>query len=284
MRLSDCARLFSLGAIWGSSFIFMRIISPALGPVTTAAFRLLVAACALIVYCVYTRCSLHWQRNWWHYTVVGLLNSALPFLLYAYAALHIPACYSAVLNATSPFFGAFFAYLWLNEKLSKTNILGFVLGITGVIIFGCVGTLPLTLQVGYAALACLISAITMSIGSIYIKLYVQSTPPVALATGSVVVSTAFLLPGVFIMPPQLPITTTVLLNVCAFGLMCTALAYLLYYRLVADIGPAKALTVVFLLPVFGMIWSVIFLGETVTASMLLGCGIILSGTALIFKK
>ncbi len=128
MRRSDVARLVSLAAIWGGSFIFIRVLAPALGPILTAASRVLIAGAVLVIYCRATGFSADLARYWRQYLVIGVVNSALPFVLYAFAALHIPASYSVILNSTTPLFTALLAVPLLGERLTWAKLAGLVAG------------------------------------------------------------------------------------------------------------------------------------------------------------
>ena len=132
MGASDIFRLLLLAAIWGGSFVFLRVVAPAFGPIVTADLRVLIAWGALTIYLRHVDIDVNWRRFWQQYLVIGTFNAALPFFLFAFAALHIPASYSAILNATSPVFGALFAAIWLGEKFTALKSLGFLLGIAGV--------------------------------------------------------------------------------------------------------------------------------------------------------
>src|SRR5581483_5922473 len=132
MRPADYLRLLTLAAIWGGSFIFMRVLAPALGAFATADFRVLIGGVVLALYIRIIRVQPNWREHWRHYVVIGMLYSGLPFTLFAFAALHLPASYSAIINSLTPLFGALFAALWLNERLTPTKIAGLTLGVAGV--------------------------------------------------------------------------------------------------------------------------------------------------------
>jgi len=256
-------------------------VSPALGPIVTADLRVLIAAVALVLYLRAIGLAVHWRRFGRHYLVVGIFNAALPFSFFAFAALHIPASYSAILNATSPLFGALFSALWLHEKITGRKIAGFALGISGVALVTQLGAGGFGAMALWGMAACLGAALCYGVGGTYAKAFAGGANPKAIATASQLVASVLLLPFTPLAPPPGPVTTLVVINMVVFSLSCSGLAFLLYFRLIADIGSTKALTVTFLMPAFTMIWAAIFLGEGVTMQMIAGSVLILGGTGLV---
>src|SRR6185295_15044852 len=169
MHASDIFRLVLLAAIWGGSFVFLRVVAPALGPIVTADLRVLIAWGALTIYLGVVGIKANWRLFWQQYLVIGAFNAALPFYLFAFAALHIPASYSAILNATSPFFGALFARLWLGEKITVLKSLGFAFGIAGVGLVTGVAPGALGSSTTWAMAACLVAAMSYGFVSVYTK-------------------------------------------------------------------------------------------------------------------
>jgi drug/metabolite transporter (DMT)-like permease len=281
MRGADIARLILLAAIWGGSFPFLRLTVPELGPLATAEARLALAGVTILLYLRLMGIALEWRCHWRHYVIVGVANSAAPFVLYAWSAQHLPASYLAVINAVSPLFGALVATLWLGERLTANAELGMAVGICGVAILVGLGPLAASAVVVVAALAGLAAAACYAIGGGYIKRRSLHTEPSALAGGSQIAAAVMLTPPALAsLPAALPSSTTVFAAL-ALGVLCTGIAYLLYFRLIADIGPARALTVTFLIPVFGMAWASLLLGEPITLTMVVGCALVLVGTGLI---
>lgn len=278
----DVLLLLALSAIWGSSFIFMRHLAPLIGPVATADMRMLLAGIFLALFFLVTRFRPGWRKNWKHFLLIGLLNSAIPFVLYSAAALYLPASMGAIFNSTSPMFGAVFGAIWLGERLTVAKVAGLLLGVGGVIVMSSLGRLPGGLATALAILACLIAPMCYGLAGVYIKRKASDVKPMAIAGGSQLLGGLALMPFVFIAPPAASaVTPRVALIVVVFALLCSAVAYVIYYRLIADVGPTKALTVTFLIPVFAMLWGLLFLGETVTWSMGLGAAVILAGTFLV---
>jgi len=284
MRPSDLLRLLLLAAIWGGSFVFLRVVAPALGPIVTADLRVLIAWAALAIYFRTVGLDMAWWRFWRQYLVIGTFNAALPFFLFAFAALHIPASYSAILNATSPFFGALFAGPWLGEKITLLKSVGFVFGIAGVGLVTGVAADAAGGSTTLAMTACLLAAMSYGFVSVYTKKFAAKVQPRAIAAGSQLMAGLLLLPLTPLAPPPGPVTSFIAVNMILFALLSSGVAFLLYFRLIADIGPTKSLTVTFLMPIFTMIWAALFIGEAITAVMIVGCGLILAGTGLVVLR
>ncbi len=281
-RTADILKLIMLGAIWGGAFIFMRIACPVLGAMVVTDGRIVLAALIMVCLCVVSRIPLNWKANWCHFLAVGFTNSAVPYFLFAFAALYIPAGYSAILNATAPFFGALLAAYWLYDRLTYRKIAGLALGFSGVAVVSAHGVLTMNMMSLVAMVACLIASMCYGIVALYIKKYALHIPPEVLAAGSLSSASVLLLPFVFNqLPPLEVVTIASVASVIALGVICTALALFLYYQLIKNIGPSKALTVTFLIPIFGIIWAALFLGEPITAHILVGCALIISGVFLV---
>jgi drug/metabolite transporter (DMT)-like permease len=283
MRGADIARLVVLAAVWGASFIFVRALAPVLGPVLTAASRVVIAGVALVAWFRFTGFDADLRRHWRKFLVIGLVNSALPFLLFAFAAVHIPASYSVILNTATPLFAALLSVIWLDERLTVMRGTGLALGAAGVALVTGAGPFVPDAMFGWAIAACLCAALCYALAGIYIKRRAVAVKSMAIAGWSQVFAGAALLPLVPFAPPPGALTPGVIANVLGLALLCSAVAYLLYYRLIADIGPTRAMSVTFLMPLFGMVWSVLFLDETITLPMIAGCALIVGGTALVVR-
>lgn len=284
MKPADIVRLVVLAAIWGGSFIFMRTLAPVLGPVLTATSRVTIAGVALVAYFRVTGFDAEVRRQWRHYLVIGVLNSAVPFLLFSFAAVHIPASYSAILNTATPLFAALLSALWLDERLTVVRVCGLAAGVAGVALVTGAGPVAADETFAMAVAACLVAALCYALSGMYIKLRAGTVKPMAIAGWSQVFAGAVLLPLVPFAPRSGAITPAVVGNVLGLALVCSAVAYLLYYRLIADVGPTRAMTVTFLLPLFGMLWSVLFLAEQITWPMLAGCALIVGGTVFVVRR
>ena len=282
MATIDVLLLLALSAIWGGSFIFMRYLAPLIGPVATADMRMFIAGVFMALLFLAVGFKPEWRKNWKHYLVIGVLNSAVPFLLYSMAALHLPASMEAIFNSMSPMFGAVFSAIWLKEALTARKVTGLLLGVAGVVVMSSLGGLDASAATILSVVACVCAPMCYGLAGIYIKKRAGGVKPVAIAGGSQLAGGLALMPFLLAAPPPAgAITVQAALLVAAFALLCSALAYLIYYRLIASVGPTKALTVTFLIPVFAMFWGFLFLGEAITGSMLAGCAVILVGTFLV---
>lgn len=281
MRPADTARLVALAAIWGASFLFTRITAPALGPVLTAEARTLIAGVALAIYFGVTGYNPEWRRWGRQYVIVGVLTSGLPFLLWAYAALTLTAGLMSVLNATSPMWGAVWSVLLLRERLRMRQIVGLTIGVLGVALVTQPqpgAELPLS-----AVLAALAAAFCYGLAGAYMKRWASGVPSRGMAVGTQLVAGILLIPFIPLAPPAAVPGTPIIASILVLGLVCGAVAYLLYFRLVADIGATGALTVTYLIPVFGVLWGALFLGEALTLPMLAGGVLVILGTVLVLR-
>jgi len=280
MNASALFRLIFLSAIWGASFLFMRIAVPSLGPGLLVLARVGLAALFLAVVAASLRKPLDVRRHWRHYLLLGFFNSALPFLLYAFAARTAPASLLSLLNATAPIWSALIGAAWTRHWPEPRVAGGLALGIAGVALLAGIEALSLPAGGGLAILAGLGAACCYGFATQYAK-SAPAVEPHANAHGSMWAATLLLLPVAASAPlPAMP-STGVLLAVLGLGVVCSGLAYLLYFGLIADLGATAALTVTYLVPVFGILWGRIFLGEAVGWHTLAGGAIVLAGTALV---
>ena len=273
-----------LGAIWGASFLFTRLAATEFGAVVTAGMRVGIAALCLfpllLIRGQWPALAAHWKKIFF----LGLLNSGLPFALYAYALLSISTGLSSLLNATVPLFGALVAWFWLKDRPHGMKILGLLIGFVGVamLAWGKASFKPNAsgLVTGWAVLACLGACLCYGISASFTKRYLSGQPSLVIAAGSQMGATLGLaLPTFLLWPSQTP-STTAWLAVWVVGVVCTGVAYVLFFRLIDKVGAAGSLTVTFLIPVFAVIYGMVFLGESVSAWMLVCGAVILCGTAL----
>ncbi|MDP3191332.1 MAG: DMT family transporter [Rhodoferax sp.] len=273
-----------LGAIWGASFLFTRLGAAEFGALPTAGLRVGIAATFLLPLLLlrgqWQALSTHWKKIFF----LGMLNSGIPFALYAYALLSISTGLSSLLNATVPLFGALVAWLWLKDRPHGMKILGLLIGFVGVamLAWGKASFKPDAsgLVTGWAVLACLGACLCYGLSASFTKRHLGGVPSLVIATGSQLGATLGLaLPTLWLWPSQPP-SSTAWLALLAVGVLCTGVAYVLFFRLVDKVGAAGSLTVTFLIPVFAVLYGVVFLGESVTAWMLICGTVILLGTAL----
>lgn len=280
MNTANMLRLVLLAAIWGSSFLFMRIAAPVLGPAVLIEYRVGFAAVFLAIVGVILKKRLDVRANWKHYLVLGLLNSALPFLLFAYAARTLSASVLSVLNATAPMWGALIAALWSRQAVSGRSALGLVLGTAGVALLVGFDQVTSRPGAGIAIAAALVAAVSYSVASAYAKT-AKSVEPFANAHGSMWAATLLVIPVLPFFPAPAEPTIGIMGAALALGVLCSGIAYILYFKLIQDVGPTSALTVTFLNPLFGILWGALFLGEIVGWHTILGAAIVITGTALV---
>ncbi|WEF33148.1 DMT family transporter [Pseudoduganella chitinolytica] len=280
MSTANLLRLFLLAAIWGGSFLFMRIAAPALGPGWLIELRVVFAALFLAAIAVLLKKSLHIRRYWRHYLILGLFNAAIPFVLFAYAAKTLSASLLSVLNATAPMWAALIAAMWQRQMVSSRVLLGLVLGTLGVALL--VGMDRLSTQDGalLAIGAALLAPFNYGIATVYAK-SAPAVEPFSNAHGSMWAGAVLTLPALLMFPqPAMP-SPGILGAALALGVLCSGVAYLLYYGLIRDVGATSALTVTFLSPLFGILWGVLFLHEIVGWYTLAGAALVIAGVVLV---
>lgn len=282
MSPANIARLLLLGAIWGSSFMLMRIAVPDLGPLPTTFGRIVLGGLALCLFVHWRGIEFAWRRNARVYLVIGLTNTAVPFALFAWSALYIPSAYMATMNALAPVFTGMFGFLLMAERLSAMRIASFVLGLCGVAVLVNIGPTTVDAHVIGGILAGLGAAVCYGFAAIYTRMHASRIAPLATAAGSQVMAALALLPFTL---PALPqalahANPASALAVAILGILCTGLAYALFFHLIATEGPGKAVMVTFLVPAAASVWAWAILGEPVTAGTLIGLAIVLCATAL----
>lgn len=280
MKSSDLAELTLLAAIWGASFLFMRLGAHEFGPIAMAALRVGLASLALLPLLAARQGLAELRRAWRPLLVLGLLNSALPFALFSYAALSITAGLSSILNATTPLWGAIVAWAWLSQRLTAARLLGLLLGFAGVAFLAWDKASFKPGGSGWAILACLGAALSYGIAASFTKRHLAPLSPLTVATGSQFTAALMLAGPAAALWPAQPPSLRAWVGVVLLALLCSALAYILYFRLMRRIGPSNTIAVTFLIPVFAVLWGWLFLAETFTPAMALGCAIVLLGTAL----
>ncbi|CAH2893232.1 MAG: Permease of the drug/metabolite transporter (DMT) superfamily [uncultured Paraburkholderia sp.] len=290
MNAKNIVQLLILAALWGASFLFIRVGVTDFGVAPLMALRVGIGAAFLIAVLLARRplqqSATILRTRAFPLLVVGILNSAAPFCLFAYAELTLSAGVTSVINATTPLWGGLVAFLWLRDRLSALRTLGLVIGFLGVLMLvwdqmaspGSASATPLTTAL--AAGAALGATLLYGIAANYTKRYLTGVDALTVAAGTMTGATIVLLPLAVIYWPSAPISLHAWGAVLALGVACTGVAYMLFFHLIAVAGPARAITVTFVIPIFGILWGALFLGEGVSAGMLEGCGVILVGTAL----
>ncbi len=284
MRHREVAALLTLAALWGGSFLAVRLAAPAFGPFALIDARVLLAAAALLLYVLLRRQRVAVRLRWRGYLLLGAVNAAAPFTLIAYAELQLTASLAAILNATTPLFAALIAAVWLREALTTRKVGGLVLGLLGVALVVGWSSLPLTSATFLAAGASLLAAFCYALGGVMVKARFSATPSLTLAVGQQLGAGIVLLPlAASHLPAAMP-SADAILAMLYLALAGTAFAYLLYFHLVARVGPSNTLSVTLLAPVFGVLWSVLFLAEAISATTIVGLVVVLAGVLLATRQ
>jgi drug/metabolite transporter (DMT)-like permease len=276
----EIVSLLVLAGLWGGSFLFMRAAAPAFGPVGLVELRLVIASLVLLP-------LLRWRGNlrsvashWRPLAVVGVLNSAIPFSLLAFATLSVTAGFAAVLNATTPFFAALIARAWLKIPLTRERIAGLVIGFAGVVVLVWGKVSFKDGGSGWAILAGLGASICYAIAASYTKSRLAGVSPLVITGGSLFWGGVALSPFALYAAPHAMPPPRAWQMIAGLGLFSTACAYVLYFRLLSRRGPTTAIAVTFLVPAFAILWGRLFLNEGVAPRMALGAVIVLAGTGL----
>lgn len=277
MRGSDYLRLGALAALWGASFLFMRIAAPAFGAINTAFFRVALGFIGLLFMLTQLKRPLNFNGKFGPSLILGIINSGVPFLMYCLAAKWLPAGYSAILNATTPLMGALLGITFFHEAISAKKLVGMTLGFCGIIAITAVGELPSPRAAAAGVACCLIATACYALAGFLTRKWIAGRgglDAALVALGSQMGASLFLLPffigNIAVRPAIDWLQPAAWASVIALGTLCTALAYILYFRLIADIGPLRSLTVTFLIPPFALLWGYLALGETVSVGYLAG--------------
>ncbi|WP_294001141.1 DMT family transporter [Sphaerotilus sp.] len=280
MKPRDFADLTLLAALWGGSFLFMRYAAPAFGALPLMWLRVTIATACLLPLLVWRGQAGALRARIGVVTVMGLFNSAIPFVLIAWATLSITAGLASILNATVPIMTALIGAVWLHDRLGAGRLAGLMIGMAGVVLLAADKADFKPGGSGWALLAMVAATACYGFAANVTKRYLTGVPPMVNAAGSQIVSAVALTPfALWSWPVQTP-GALAWGAAAALGIGCTAVAYVLFFRLIARIGASRAVTVTFLVPVFGILWGALFLGEVVTLPMLLGGAVVLVGTGL----
>lgn len=296
MKPRDVIELLFLAAIWGGSFLFLRMASPAVGPLGVAAFRVTGGALMLLPLVLISREGPALRRHAPQLLGAALLSCILPFMGLGQAARHLPSGLLSILNATTPMWGALVGWLWARERLSGLRAIGLALGFVGVALLAADGHQFSAAGASWAAVLALGSTLMYAFAVHYNKRFLSHLSPLTNCAGTLSMASVVLIaPAVWLGPPAAHaaapaglvtapawsgVPHQAWLALIALTLVCTGVAYLIFYRLIDRVGASRALTVTFLIPVFGMLWGALFMNEHITATMVGSTGLILLGTWL----
>jgi len=275
-ELKAMAELILLGAIWGGSFFLMRVAAPEFGPWALVEIRLAFGSLVLLPFVYRARKRL--AGRWHVLFIIGMINSAVPFTLFAWATKIAPAGISAIANSMTALFAVFFAGLMFGEKIGIRRAFGLASGIIGVVVM--VGMPMAGVPVGWAALAATCAAACYGLSNNLVRRHLGGLPPIALGGATLSCAAVVLLPVAIWQWPQQSLSATVWTSAITLGVLCTGIAYAFLFRLIETIGPSRTATVTYLVPLFGVAWAWLVLGEAVTPGMMIAGALILGGVAL----
>ena len=281
MRTADLARLVALAAMWGASFLFLRYAVPVMGATLLVELRVAIAGLALLALVFASGGSVGWRRHWRAYLFMGAVGTAAPFMLIAQALTVIDASTGAILNALCPLFASIFAAVWIRDPLTPAKTVGIALCLAGTAVLVGWTPAPLGARELFACALSIAGAALYGYAIVFAKVHLRDASPQGTAAGTLLMAAAAMLPFTPVTRDFAAIPAGAWWAAIGLALVSTTFAFILYYRLIADVGPVKAITVTLLVPVFGMFWGVALLGEPLTAGRLAGCAIILAGCSLI---
>jgi drug/metabolite transporter (DMT)-like permease len=279
MKKTDLAVLLLLGALWGGSFLFMRMGASAFGALPLAGLRAIGAALCLLPLLASRKHLTEWRTHWKPIAVVGLVNSALPFALFTFATHSLPAGLASIIDALTPMFAALIGWLWLGQRLDGWRSAGLLVGFVGVL-WLVQGSIALQPGAGLALLACVAATVLYGYAVHYIRLHLERVSSLVVTAGSHVVAAVLLAPATVLAWPARTPPPIAWLAAAGLAVLCTALAYLLFFWVLARVGTVRIMVIPYLIPAFGVFWGALFLGEKLTVSMLGGSAVILLGVAL----
>ena len=280
LKITYFLQLIGLSAIWGASFMFLRIAAPLLGPSVLTSLRLGLASVTLFIIMRVMRHS--WPaKHWREVALLALLSVALPFLLFSWSALHLPAGYSALLNSTAILFGTFTAAWMKEDTLTPRKLLGCLCGVVGVGLIVKLGPVEPTVPVILAALGCITAAACFGTSTSFMKRALTRMQPLEIAAGVHSIAFLLILPAAAWSVPQAQFTATGWAIVIWLGVVPSGLAYWAHLRIMAHVTPVAAMTPMFLVPLFGVAWGHLFLGEPLSSGTYLGGSLVLLASALV---
>ena len=270
-----------LGAVWGSAFMFIKIATPELGPIALVNIRLAVAGLIFIPFLLQQKYLKHFRRNFKNILVLSVINTALPFSLFAYASLESSSNMLSILNGTTAIMAVVISTIWLKIRLNFFQIMGVFIGLFGIVVLANPDNVYISMK---ATIFCLSAAFCYALSANYIQKFAYKTNTIVLIGWSLVIASVLLLPITFFnLPSQLP-SNNVIFSILWLGVISTGVAFLGYVRLIEKVGAVKTATVAYFIPVFGVIWGYVFLGEPITLQILIGMILILIGIVFTNKR
>ena len=270
-----------LGAVWGSAFMFIKIATPELGPIALVNIRLAVAGLIFIPFLLQQKYLKHFRSNLKNILVLSVINTALPFSLFAYASLESSSNMLSILNGTTAIMAVVISTIWLKIRLNFFQIMGVFIGLFGIVVLANPDNVYISMK---ATIICLSAAFCYALSANYIQKFAYKTNTIVLIGWSLVMASVLLLPITFFnLPSQFP-SNNVIFSILWLGVISTGVAFLGYVRLIEKVGAVKTATVAYFIPVFGVIWGYVFLGEPITLQILIGMILILIGIVFTNKR
>ncbi len=270
-----------LGAVWGSAFMFIKIATPELGPIALVNIRLAVAGLIFIPFLLQQKYFKHFRSNLKNILVLSVINTALPFSLFAYASLESSSNMLSILNGTTAIMAVVISTIWLKIRLNFFQIMGVFIGLFGIVVLANPDNVYISMK---ATIFCLSAAFCYALSANYIQKFAYKTNTIVLIGWSLVIASVLLLPITFFnLPSQFP-SNNVIFSILWLGVISTGVAFLGYVRLIEKVGAVKTATVAYFIPVFGVIWGYVFLGEPITLQILIGMILILIGIVFTNKR
>ncbi len=270
-----------LGAIWGASFMFQRVAAPQFGAVPLVELRLALGAIPLLPF-LWRQRSRFRGALWWKIAGIGAINSAVPFVLFAWATERAPAGIGAITNATTAIFAPLLALLMYDEKIHRLRAIGLVAGFVGVVVLAAGRTAGVS--VSGAVLAGTIGGFLYALGAVLVKRHLAGLPPPALAAATLGCGAIMVAPLAALTWPAHAVEAKAWWSAVAVGVLCTGIAYAIYYNTLHRIGAPRTTTITYLIPAFGVMWAWLVLDEPVTLTMAIACALILGGVALSHRR
>ena len=281
MRPTDRLALLALSALWGGGFLFVRIAVPDFGPFSLVAIRVLLAGLLMLAWAAARGGVPPFWRRWRDYLMIGALNVAFPFTLSAWALLTVPASLAAIIMATVPLFTAPLAAFRLRAIPSPRQIVGLAVGFVGVTVLVGLGSVAVTPDNLAAIAALLATACFFAVGGIYTARKLTGVSPIESTIGQQFAALVLLLPFALAAPPPAVPSSASIAALALLTLFPTVVAYLLFFRLISAVGPTQTAMTAYLIPLFGVMWGVVLLGETVGPATVAGMAVILAGVVLV---
>ena len=284
LNLKSITLILLLAAIWGASYLFIRIAVSAFGPLWLVAFRLVVSGLALLAVLVLIGKRPQFRSTWWHYALLGAVNAAIPFTLVSISVGNLNASIASIINAFTPLSTAIVAAIWIKDAITPRKAIGLLMGMLGVFVLVGFSPIPVTSTVILSACSSLVATMCYGVGAVYTRVKFDGESPAALTIAQQLGGFALQLPVALAVSPLPQLSPNVLAAAVALALLSTSFAYLIYFKLIADLGPSRGMTVIFVVPFFSLLWGVVFLGEPLTGGIFAGLAIILVAVALVAVK